>query len=148
MVGPFEVAELDLRGRARRAEVELEAGLEELLPLVPVGDVGDLKARITRPQGQRLLDPGAPERTPHQHRGLERGRGDHGDGVRLGQVYVAVQVVPVHIPGVVDVGKVGVQPEQVSPAAGSEHLAVGAQVPDRGEQPGGVERHPDQTVVQ
>ncbi len=137
--GPLDMAELDLGGRVRGADVHREAGLEELLRLVPVDVRLEVDPGAAGPERDRLGDLRAvAERTADSDRAEERVLLDDRDLRGVQQVRVAIPVVLVDVPGVPVVREVGVQAQEV--ALAGEDLAVRPQVVHRGQ--GAVVRDP------
>jgi hypothetical protein len=145
--GALDVAELDLGGRVRGADVDREGRLEDLLGLVPVDVRLEVDPGTAGADGDRLGDRGALAEGPlDTDRADQRVLLDDRDGRDVQEVGVAVLVVLVDVPGVPVVGQVGVQTEQV--ARLGQDLAAGAQVADGGQGAVLGHLHSDEPVVE
>ncbi len=145
---PVHVPELDLGRAPFGVHVEGEGGLEHLLRLVPVGLRDDVEPLRPRVEPHRLLDARRPEGPYDRDLGTQRPCRRQLDGRRVGEVGVLAPVVPVDVPGVVLVGVVGVQLQQIAACAGGQHLAPGGQIPYGREEPVAVHGDAQQAVVE
>ncbi|ORT58383.1 hypothetical protein BKD26_19095 [Streptomyces sp. CB03238] len=146
---PVDVPELDLGRRPFRVDVQREGGLEDLLGLLPVDVGGDVHAPASGSQPDLLGDAGCVEGPYDPDRRPQRPVRDRFDRRGGREVRVRTPVVPVDVPRVPLVGVVGVELEQVAPAARRQHLALRSQVPYGGQCPvRRVDHDAQQPVVQ
>ena len=146
MVGPGEVAELDLVNRLVGVDVGIEADLQQLVLLPPVDDGVEVHPPAARPQANVLDHHRIVELAFDPQRGEQGPGGDHVDVGRQVQMDRLKLVHAVDIPRVELAGRVLEHLELVAQPTGE--LAARLLVDDARDPPRAVELDADQIVLQ